>query len=227
MIERRLTRGFAMICTLLLLAAAAVAFADDDQAQMDAYWRLVGNTSLNDPLTKVMNGDHEALTLQELTAITADELLAFAAGNKLPVGMARYAWYNALAQVLRRDGCPEAGDETMQTIALFLRMAENPRDKAENEQRRTIRRTMTMDDITAYAKESGLPAGFLAWLMLDDEWHEPDWEDGDDWREGRRDWAFADWVEASDLREAYGPEAVVTEDDVERVLRQNDYRWDD
>ena len=86
---------------------------------------------------------------------------------------------------------------------------------------------MTEADINAYAAETGLPAGFLAWLMLDDEWHEPEWDDGDDWREGRRSWEFPDWADESALREKYGRDAVVTDDDVERVLRQNGYRFDD
>ena len=111
--------------------------------------------------------------------------------------------------------------------SLFLDMKTNPRDKAANADRREIRKALTEADIHAYAAETGLPAGFLAWLMLDDEWYEVDWEEGDDWREGRRDWDFADWVDASDLREKYGKEAVVTEDEVERVLRKNGYRFDD
>ena len=86
---------------------------------------------------------------------------------------------------------------------------------------------MTEADLKAYAAETGLPEGFLAWLLLDDEWYEPDWDDGDDWREGRRDWQLTDWVEAADLRERYGKEAVVTEGDVERTLRQHGYRFDD
>ena len=54
-----------------------------------------------------------------------------------------------------------------------------------------------------------------------------DWEDGDEWREGRRTWELVDWVDESDMRERYGADAVVTEDDVERVLRQNGLRFDD
>ena len=86
---------------------------------------------------------------------------------------------------------------------------------------------MTEAEIHAWSAETGLPAGFLVWLLLDDEWYEGDWEDGDDWREGRRDWNISDWVDVSDLREKYGKEAVVTDDDVERVLRQNGYKLDD
>ena len=72
-----------------------------------------------------------------------------------------------------------------------------------------------------------MPAGFLCWLLLDDEWHEPEWDDGDDWQEGRKGWNIPDWVEAKDLREKYGKDAVVTDDDVERVLRQHGYDFDD
>ena len=224
MTERRLNRALAMLLTLCLALPLAVAFADEDAAEMAAYWRIVGNTTQNDPLTRAMNGDYASLTLDELKAITTDELLTFAVANKLPVSMARYAWYAAMADRLAGNLPQTALGER---IALFLAMKDSPKDKAANTQRRDIRKALTEADIHAYAAETGLPAGFLCWLLLDDEWHEPEWEDGDDWREGRREWNIPDWVDASDLREKYGQEAVVTDDDVERVLRQNGLRFDD
>ena len=224
MTERRLNRALAMLLTLCLALPLAVAFADEDAAEMAAYWRIVGNTTQTDPLTRAMNGDYASLTLDELKAITTDELLTFAVANKLPVSMARYAWYAAMADRLAGNLPQNALGER---LALFLAMKDQPKDKTAKEQRRDIRKATTEADINAYAAETGLPAGFLAWLMLDDEWHEPEWEDGDDWREGRREWNIPDWVDASDLREKYGQEAVVTDDDVERVLRQNGLRFDD
>ena len=224
MTERRLNRALAMLLTLCLALPLAVAFADEDAAEMAAYWRIVGNTTQTDPLPRAMNGDYASLALDELKAITTDELLTFAVANKLPVSMARYAWYAAMADRLAADIPQTALGER---LALFLAMKDSPKDKAANTQRRDIRKALTEADIHAYAAETGLPAGFLCWLLLDDEWHEPEWEDGDDWREGRREWNIPDWVDASDLRERHGKEAVVTEDDVERVLRQNGLRFDD
>lgn len=224
MTERRLNRALAMLLTLCLALPLTVAFADEDAAEMTAYWRIVGNTDQNDPLTRAMNGDYASLTLDELKAVTPEELLIFAAGNKLPVAMARYAYYTAMADKLKAE-LPQT--PTGERLALFLAMRDAPKDKEANARRRDIRKALTEADINAYVAETGLPAGFLAWLMLDDEWHEVDWEDGDDWSEGRRTWDFADWVDASDLRERYGQEAVVTDDDVERVLRQNGLKFDD
>ena len=231
MTERRLTKGLALLLTLCLVIPAAIALADEDAAQMAAYWKIVGNTQHDDPLTRAMNGEYaqlsqqeKAAALTELKAVTAEELLTFAAANRLPVAMARYAWYASMAACLAAD-VPDGA--TGEQLALFLDMADNPRDKAANARRREIRKAMTEADILAYAAETGLPAGFLAWLMLDDEWYEVDWDDGDDWREGRRSWDFADWVDATDLRERYGQDTVVTEDGVERVLRQNGHRMDD
>lgn len=226
MTERRIKRGLALLLTLCLAIPLAIAFADEEDAQeMAAYWRIVGNTQADDPLTHAMNGD--AVSLAELTAITPDALLAFAAENQLPVSMARHAYYTALANSLDKELAAIGNGEIRERLALFLAMKDNSRDSAANQQRRTIRQSLTEADISAYAAETGLPAGFLVWLMLDDEWYEPDWEDGDDWREGRRSWVIPDWVDASDLREKYGKDAVVTEDDVERVLRQNGYWFDD
>ena len=224
MTERRLNRALAMLLTLCLALPLTVAFADEDAAEMTAYWRIVGNMDQNDPLTRAMNGDYASLTLDELKAVTPEALLAFAAGNKLPAAMARYAYYTAMADRLKA-ALPQT--PTGERLALFLAMKDAPKDKEANAQRRDIRKALTEADINAYAAETGLPAGFLAWLMLDDEWHEVDWEDGDDWREDRRTWDFADWVDESDLRERYGQEAVVTDDDVERVLRQNGLKFDD
>ena len=227
MVERRLNRGLAMILTLCLMIPVAIALAEDDGAQMKAYWHIVGNTAQNDPLTRAMNGAYDDLTLAELTAIMADDLLAFSAANRLPAGMTRYAYYSALADRLAAEADAMYSAETTELLVLFLAMKDAPRDKTANAQRRDIRKALTEADIHAYAAETGLPAGFLAWLLLDDEWYEPDWDDGDDWREGRRTWDFADWVDAADLREKYGKDAVVTEDDVEWVLRQNGIRIDD
>ena len=224
MTERRLNRALAMLLTLCLALPLTVALADEDAAEMNAYWRIVGNTNNADPLTRAMNGDYASLTLDELKAVTSEELLTFAATNKLPVAMARYAYYTAMADKLRTE-IPQT--QLGERLALFLAMKDAPKDKAANAQRRDIRKTLTEADINAYATENGLPAGFLAWLMLDDDWYEVDWEDGDDWREGRRTWELVDWVDESDMRERYGADAVVTDDDVERVLRQNDLRFDD
>ena len=225
MTERRLKRCLTLLLTLCLAIPASIALADQEDAlEMQTYWRLVGDTTRTDTLTLAMNGDYTALTLAELKAVTAEELLAFAAENKLPVSMARHAWYTALADRLAAE-LPQG--ETGEQLALFLAMRQNARDKDANAQRRAIRKAMTEADINACAAETGLPAGFLCWLMLDDEWYEPDWDDGDDWREGRRSWDFPDWVDAGDLQAKYGRDAVVTDDDVERILRKNGYHFDD
>lgn len=224
MTERRLNRALAMLVMLCLALPLAVAFADEDAAEMKAYWNIVGNTTQMDPLTRAMNGDYASITLDELKAVTRDALLDFAAANRLPVSMARYAFYTAMADRLKAEiPQTEAGEH----LALFLAMKENAKDRAANEQRRNLRKSLTEADINAYAAETGLPAGFLAWLMLDDEWYEVDWDDDDDWREGRRNWVLDNWVDESDLRKIHGKDAVVTDEDVERILRQNGLRFDD
>ena len=234
MMERRLKRSLALLLAVCLLISLGIALADEeDAAEMAAYWGIVGRAAEPGTLTSAMNGDYAALSQSEkaaalagLKAVTTDELLAFAVQYQLPVAMARHAWYTALAECLAAELDLHGGTATADTLTLFLAMRDNPKDSAANQQRRAIRKSLTEADVNVYAAETGLPAGFLAWLMLDDEWYGPDWEDGDDWREGRRTWNLAGWVEASDLRDVYGQSAVVTEDDVERVLRQNGYRFD-
>ncbi|MBR6667334.1 MAG: hypothetical protein IKL25_03095 [Clostridia bacterium] len=229
MMTNRLKTYLALLLMLCLLLPGHAALADradalEDAMEMQTYWVLVGDRTGTDPLTRAMNGDYTSVTLAELRAVTPEALLAFAAANKLPISMARHAYYQAMADRLAAE-LPEGA--TGERLALFLAMRYNDKDKAANEERRAIRKTLTQEDINGYAEETGLPAGFLAWLLLDDEWHESEWDDGDDWREGRRDWDFPDWVDESDMRARYGDDAVVTEDDVERILRQNGYRFDD
>lgn len=226
MTERRIKRGLAVLLALCLAIPLAIAFADEDAEEMDAYWRIVGKNAPDTPLARAMSG--ETSPLEELIAVTPDDLLAFAAEYQLPIAMARYAYYDAIANSLSADIALKASvDEPWATLSLFLEMKNDRRNSAANQERRAIRKSLTEADINSYAAETGLPAGFLAWLLLDDEWYEVDWEDGDDWREGRRDWDFADWVDVSDMKAVYGKDAVVTEDDVERVLRKNGYRLDD
>ena len=224
MCNRRLRRGLILLALVCAVLFTGVALADkEDALEMQTYWSIVGASNQNEPLARAMSGDYAALTLDELKAVTKDDLLAFAAAYKLPVSMARHAWYSALADKLTAEVPATA---TGERLAQFLAM-NGPKDKAANEERKTIRKAITEADIHAYAAETGLPAGFLCWLLLDDEWHEPEWDDGDDWQEGRKGWNIPDWVEAKDLREKYGKDAVVTDDDVERVLRQHGYDFDD
>ena len=225
MAYRRLKWGVTLLVLVALTLAVGVAFADhEDALEMSTYWNIVGSANQNEPLARAMNGDYVSLTLEELKSITKDDLLSFAAAYKLPVSMARHAWYNALADRLALD-VPVT--PTGERLAMFLAMKDAPKDKVAEEERKVIRRSITGEDILAYAAGTGLPAGFLCWLMLDDEWYEPEWDDGDDWQEGRRGWMIPDWADASDLRDKYGKDAVVTDDDVERVLRQHGYDFDD
>lgn len=138
MTERRLNRALAMLLTLCLALPLTVAFADEDAAEMTAYWRIVGNMDQNDPLTRAMNGDYASLTLDELKTVTPEALLAFAAGNKLPAAMARYAYYTAMADRLKA-ALPQT--PTGERLALFLAMKDAPKDKEDNARAATFVRS--------------------------------------------------------------------------------------
>ncbi len=114
-----------------------------------------------------------------------------------------------------------------ESLELFLSMPETARDAQLSADRRAIRRSLTEAEVRRIAEETGLPGGFVAWLMLEDDWHKGDWEDVSDWREGRSGWLFADHAYEKELREAYGKSAVVDDDEVERVLRKNGIWYDD
>jgi len=207
-----------MLAVLMMTIPAAVMADTDDRAEMSAYWKAVG-TQDGSALARALNGD--AVALAELTAVTAEELMAFAHANQLPIDMARHGWYDAIVSAVNAQGTNDA------TLALFLSMPETWRDSAANTERRSIRRGLTEAEVRRIAEENGLPGGFVAWLLLEDEWHEGEWEDVSEWREGRSGWRFADHAYASDMRERYGKANVVTDDDVERVLRQKGLWYDD
>lgn len=212
-------RMLLLAALILALTIPALALADeDDRAEMAAYWKIVGIQD-GSVLARAMNG--ESVSLAELTAVTAEELMAFAHANRLPIDMARHGWYEAIANALRAQGTQDA------TLTLFLSIPETKKDKAAKEERRDIRRGMTEAEVRRIADENGLPGGFVAWLLLEDEWYEGEWEDASEWREGRSGWRFDDHAYAAEMRERYGAANVVTDDDVERVLRQNGIRYDD
>lgn len=210
------------LAIVVLLTAAALA-GEDSLKVRNTYWELVGDVNSDAPLAKAMNG--WSVPLAELKAVTAEELMAFAAANRLPIDMARHGWYAAMAESLCEDPA-QLPEESRTALAPFLAMPDNWRDSSANAERRTLRRGLTQADVQRIVDETGLPGGFVAWLMLDDEWHEGDWEDVNDWREGRSGWHFADEADARDLRDRYGAEAVVTDDDVERTLEKSGYWFD-
>lgn len=223
--KKKMFRRLIVLALAIVVLVAAVALAGEDSlAGRNAYWTLVGDTNSDAPLAKAMNG--QMAPLAELTAVTAEDLMAFAADNRLPIDMARHGWYTAMAESLR-ENTDQLPEECRDALASFLSMPDNWRDSAANAERRTLRRGLTQEDVQRISEQSGLPGGFIAWLMLDDEWHEGDWEDVNDWREDRKNWHFADEADARDLRERYGAEAVVTDDDVERALEKNGYWFDD
>lgn len=222
--KKMLTKLIVLALAIVVLVAAVALAGEDSLKASNTYWQLVGDVNSDDPLARVMNGQNVPLT--ELKAITAEDLMAFAAANRLPIDMARHGWYAAMADNLRGDPA-QLPAESRTALAPFLSMPDTWRDGSANAERRTLRRGLTQADVQRIVDETGLPGGFVAWLMLDDEWHEGDWEDVNDWREGRSGWHFADEADARDLRDRYGAEAVVTDDDVERTLEKNGYWFDD
>lgn len=216
-LNKKLRLLLVMALALLMTIPTAALAGEDERAAMQAYWRIVGEGAEATPLARAMSG--EAVALTELTAITADDLMAFAAEYRLPIDMARYGWYAAMVQALR--------SQPPESLALFLSMPETARDARLSADRRAIRRSLTEAEVRRIAEETGLPGGFVAWLMLEDDWHKGDWEDVSDWREGRSGWLFADHAYEKELREVYGKSAVVDDDEVERVLRKNGIWYDD
>lgn len=174
MTERRIKRTLALLLTLCLAIPLNVALADrEDVAEMAAYWRIVGSTSQTDPLTRAMNGDYTGLSqpeksaaLAELRAVTADELLSFAANNKLPISMARHAVHTALADCLTADIAQHTPTKTEEMLSLFLDMRTNTRDKTANEERRALRNGMSLNGrmATTGAKAGATGISLIGWM---------------------------------------------------------------
>ena len=203
-----------MLAFLLTLSVALTAAAEGDA--LDAFRQLTGEdaagvqsatTSMTHEqyLDEVMAGAYSiafanadgaqriAPALDDLCAITAQDIAAYAAARGLSVAQVRNAYYRALANVLRAEIMVNpASEERYRNVQVILSLFLDPDDDPANESSRdAIRHSMTPEHAATIAADYNLPTGFVEFIIMDDDWNDDDWENDGDWEDFIDDtWAW-------------------------------------
>ena len=211
-------KKFAMILALVLALASVAAFAEG--SALEAFRQLTGqDTTLaqdeqapvtfktsEDYLDEIMAGAYAtpaadqaaaaslAPALSNLSAITMQDIASYAAGHALSVAQVRNAYYRALANVLRAEilvnpASEERYKNVQVILSLFLDTDDG--DAAAEAEREAIRLSMTRETAQSIASDYNLPADFVEFIIMDDDWDDDDWENDDDWGEAWNDDATA------------------------------------
>lgn len=125
-----------------------------------------------------------APALEKLTAITSLDMVNYAAEKSLPKAQVRNAYYRALANVLRAEIMVNPASETRyQNIQIILDLFLNgdAADEVISETRKVIRQSMTPQHAATIAADYNLPAGFVEFVIMDDDWDNDDWTDDTSW----------------------------------------------
>lgn len=213
-----------VVLLALIMAFSAVAEGD----ALDAFRQLTGQDVLSDVqnpvavksgaqyLDDVMSGIYSvgysdaseaqdaASTLAGLSAITTQDLAAYAAARGLTVRQVRNAYYRSLANVLRAEIALNPGsEERYRSVQVILSLFLNNDDVPINDNARVaIRRNMTPEYAASIAKGYDLPTDFVTFIIMDDMWDDDDWENDDDW-DDNDDYVWA-WGEMSNGGSALG-----------------------
>ncbi len=207
---------FTILAALILTFAMALCAVAESSA-LDAFRHLTGQDVLSEEqkpiavktgvqyLDEVMSGAYSvvdsgvagmqdvAATLEGLSAITTQDLAAYAAARGLTVRQVRNAYYRALANVLRAEiNLNPGSEERYRSVQVILSLFLNDDDIPANEEARiAIRRSMTPDYAAGIAEDYDLPTDFVAFIIMDDDWDDDDWENDDDWEDDADDtWAW-------------------------------------
>ncbi len=193
-----------ILALLLCFTFALPAHADapiEDTTALDAFNAFSSTNNLStaataDVLDEVMAGTFSvkaadqaaasamAPALSRLSAVTSQEMLNYATANALPREQVRNAYYRALANVLRADLMVNPATETRyQNIQIILDLFLNGdgTDEVISETRKVIRKSMTPQHAATIAKDYSLPAGFVEFVIMDDDWDNDDWTDDTAW----------------------------------------------
>lgn len=193
----------AVLCFTLALPAHA---SDDTLAldvtptpsAVDAFYSFIGfdQASTNQILDEVMAGSFSAAAMEQATAeavasvltslteVSSQEMMNYATEKALSKEQVRNAYYRALANVLRAEIRLNPASETRyQNIQIILDLFLNGdgTDEVISETRRVIRQSMTPQHATTIASDYKLPAGFVEFVIMDDDWDNDDWTDDTAW----------------------------------------------
>ncbi len=197
-----------LIAALLMLCTCAT--AESHGSALDAFYSLTGTKATPEVpiktsaehLADIMSGAYtdvpadpiEAVTvaaaLESLTAINSKDIAAYASQHALAVEQVRNAYYRSLANVLRAEIMVRpASEERYKNIQVILSLFLEKNAPTETEQatRQAIRKSMTPRHAATIAQEYQLPAEFVEFVIMDEQWDDDRWENDDDWK-AETDW---------------------------------------
>lgn len=185
-------RLLSITLTMMILLSASAGVLAEGTSALDAFNALTGQqVQLGNPeksnaeyLGEIMAGAYAAAPtdfiyasdmaaeLPYLTGITNRDIASFASANQYRVAQVRNAYYIALANVLRAEimvnPASEARYQNVQVIlSLFL---ETDETKVDHASREAIRNGMTPENAAAIASEYNLPARFVEFVIMNDNW---------------------------------------------------------
>ena len=207
------TNDFAAVATV-----SPDAPAPGSNAAVDAFNALLAESSTAAParafdswLDDIMAGKYaaapadiaaaEALAadLEALSSITGGNLAAYASARGLKVAQVRNAYYKALANVLSAEIMARPASEqkyrNIQTILSLFLTPEAEADSQTAASKAEIRAIMTPERSRSISEQSGLPAGFVEFVIMDEDWDDDDWENDENWRTSAG-WSAADAADA-------------------------------
>lgn len=197
------------LAATMLLAICTNAFAENTTAALEAYSALTGmNVTLatvarttDEYLDKVMAGDYLktpatqdeadqlALELSGLSAVTTKDIAVYAAAKQLPAAQVRNQYFRSLANVLRAEIMVNpASEEDYKNIQAILSLfLDESDDNLTRTSREVIRKTITSEHAKTIAHSYSLPASFVEFIVMDDDWDDDSWENDNTWQAGS-DW---------------------------------------
>ena len=192
------------LAALLIMSLGVSALADGESA-LTAFYALTaastptpdGYKSGQDRLAEIMAGAYAVDTkdafaeqalanqLADLSSITFQDITAYASANKLSVTQVRNAYYRTLANSLKADiQLNPSSEETRHNAQLiFSLFLEDGTDVNAVSSRETIRQAMSREYGQTLASQYNLPASFVEFLIMNDDWDDDDWDNDDDWRD--------------------------------------------
>ena len=195
-------RMVSVILTVAFMLGAFAASAEGTGA-LDAFAALTGQQAqINDPgktnaeyLADIMAGVYAAKpadttaaaamapALPYLSGISTRDIAAFASANQYPVRQLRNAYYKALANVFHAEVlCNPASEEQYRNVQVLLSLFLEDDATADSASREAIRNSMNATNAAVIAAGYGLPAGFVEFVVMDENWDDDSWENDDDWR---------------------------------------------
>ncbi len=163
---------------------AASAAAKNSGRTSDEYLDQVMADAFAAEVTDVAAAAKLAPELQGLASVTTKDIAVYSATHQINGELVRNKYYRALANVLKAEIMvnPAAGEKYQSLdviLNLFLSGAEDDVSRAT---RTVLRSTITKDYTRAIAQEYNVPASFIEFILMDDDWDDDDYRNDEDWK---------------------------------------------